>query len=1187
MDDRAYNVPKTELLEWTNQVLELQVSRLEQCASGAVFCQLFDAYTTGKVNMSKVNFAAVFDYEFVSNYKQLQIGFNKAGVEKYIDVERLVKGHPSENLEFLQWLYHFCRRTGRTPGYNPVERRASSKGGELLELPLPHSTSSRTFTPVTASNSPLKKVQNSGLLEPNGELKDTDSRHKYMPNIPSSKPLMSPKRSPREPIEPRTVPAARSRPSSVDGRSPSSRTGSPGIKSIGGNAVPLSSKVGASSRSSHGLSSPSSPTMGAGSPQTGGEGSDGFVLDPQTAQYADDAAQQAVSVLLRSLPGLKRLLGQVGSETHDGFNHRGKLRSRRDVMQTLVQHTWVLLRDLHLNAMNGGGMDGRLRARRLENLQKELQGAQALFEELCEEVDKAEKFFPVPQGAMASLAAGKAVPTEKGTMETKQLDTALRAVGTAQTSLAPLHKASLIAAEAQCHHADAILAQAKEALQHEAKDNRPPFRVSVKPNTMGYVGSINTGAYKDTEDWLAQLRNFPEDPDKPRFQVPLKPDNPETIVSALHGGTYSSVDSGSMTPRGLSKYGIVGNYGGNSPEHRSPRQFTSAGTGFGGGYTVVSPEAVQMVSDTAEDSAHHSTQYASANKQRHGGASKGHQQGTAAAAEIGVSVALGSTELGKYVSDETQPVDAAHANAQVEALERFDSAVSRGRKSAASNSSGTATAASKKTFASAAVGADLDREAETQADAVAAALAVARVANKEEIQRQEDEALTAAATKSAAMKAVGILADLDYTEPVAAREVEVSHDADYASQLPDVPEPIEGVAPVRAATLTPQAGAGAQSAKTKGGVKESEVIVDLRDKEMDGQLTSRVLRPRDLRDVTYEMRTLANGDNYKGPYLRGHKAGEGVYTFSNGDVYAGEFLDDAMEGYGVYVFANNGRYEGQWTAALYEGVGMETFARGSTYHGEYSKGMRSGFGICRYYNGDYYEGQWQAGLRHGRGMQQCTDESNYVGDYNSGKRHGYGVYSFPNGDRYMGAYRGDVPHGYGVYLFASGQKYEGQWHHGKKHGRCIYTIETGEQWAGEWRESRPKWVQSLADPEAMRGPHANAVQLALRAAEEARGAAKDGASRADEHWRTNGPMQLGVRDVVLRADKAAAEAQAARQRALIVAASIDDGRKLAEERTSPPLKPSRALSGKTKSSASKPEKKNSLKGFRRILTTRF
>jgi hypothetical protein len=162
----------------------------------------------------------------------------------------------------------------------------------------------------------------------------------------------------------------------------------------------------------------------------------------------------------------------------------------------------------------------------------------------------------------------------------------------------------------------------------------------------------------------------------------------------------------------------------------------------------------------------------------------------------------------------------------------------------------------------------------------------------------------------------------------------------------------------------------------------------------------------------------------------------------------------------------------------------------------------------------------------------------------SGKRHGLGVYSFPNGDRYMGQYQSDVPHGFGVYLFSSGQKYEGQWYHGKKHGFCVYTIETGEQWAGEWRESKPKWVQSLADQQAK--ANQASVARATKAAEEARAAAKDGASRADEHWRTNGPMQLGVRDVVLRADRAAAEAQGARQRALAVADSIDDSRRKAE-----------------------------------------
>ena len=243
--------------------------------------------------------------------------------------------------------------------------------------------------------------------------------------------------------------------------------------------------------------------------------------------------------------------------------------------------------------------------------------------------------------------------------------------------------------------------------------------------------------------------------------------------------------------------------------------------------------------------------------------------------------------------------------------------------------------------------------------------------------------------------------------------------------------------------------------------------------------------------------------------------------------------------------------------------------------------------ICRYHNGDYYEGQWQGGLRHGRGMQQCTDDSNYVGDYSGGKRHGFGVYSFPNGDRYMGAYRGDVPHGYGVYLFSGGQKYERQW----SHGRCVCTAETGERcWGGELHEesNEPnKWTAD--DPEATPpGPNnVNAAQARGAAEDEARGAAKDGASRADEHWRTDGPMQLGVRDVALRADQAAAEAQAARQRAMAAAAaSVNDGRNKLAEEAGPVASPSSASSPATPTLKLKKDKSKRM-SLMKMISSRF
>ena len=48
---------------------------MEQCATGAVYCQIIDAIYPGTVQMSKVNWQAKVDYEFAYNYKVLQAAF--------------------------------------------------------------------------------------------------------------------------------------------------------------------------------------------------------------------------------------------------------------------------------------------------------------------------------------------------------------------------------------------------------------------------------------------------------------------------------------------------------------------------------------------------------------------------------------------------------------------------------------------------------------------------------------------------------------------------------------------------------------------------------------------------------------------------------------------------------------------------------------------------------------------------------------------------------------------------------------------------------------------------------------------------------------------------------------------------------------------------------------------------------
>jgi len=127
-------VGKKVLIDWINNFLEINIEKVEQMANGAIYCNLWDALHPGTIPMSRVDFTAKFDYDYAKNWKLMQNGFQKAGIEKMIPVQRLIKARYQDNLEFMQWMYKYARDTYNgdpdDPSYDAIGRRSRSKGGK-------------------------------------------------------------------------------------------------------------------------------------------------------------------------------------------------------------------------------------------------------------------------------------------------------------------------------------------------------------------------------------------------------------------------------------------------------------------------------------------------------------------------------------------------------------------------------------------------------------------------------------------------------------------------------------------------------------------------------------------------------------------------------------------------------------------------------------------------------------------------------------------------------------------------------------------------------------------------------------------------------------------------------------------------------------------------------------------------
>jgi RP/EB family microtubule-associated protein len=128
---------RQELVAWLNNLLQLNITKVEQCGTGAALCQVFDSIYLD-VPMARVKFNVNTEYAYLQNFKILQNCFTRHGIDRPVNVEQLVKCKMQDNLEFLQWTKRYWDQYFPGGDYDAVARRRGSGA------PPPSAPASRT-----------------------------------------------------------------------------------------------------------------------------------------------------------------------------------------------------------------------------------------------------------------------------------------------------------------------------------------------------------------------------------------------------------------------------------------------------------------------------------------------------------------------------------------------------------------------------------------------------------------------------------------------------------------------------------------------------------------------------------------------------------------------------------------------------------------------------------------------------------------------------------------------------------------------------------------------------------------------------------------------------------------------------------------------------------------------------------
>jgi len=117
---------RQDLVQWVNDSLILNISKIEHLCTGAIYCQFMHMLFDKKMPIKKVKWASTLEHEYIHNFKLLQEAFKRTGTNKVIPVEKLVKGKFQDNFEFVQWFKKYFDANYQGQEYDPLTARNSA-----------------------------------------------------------------------------------------------------------------------------------------------------------------------------------------------------------------------------------------------------------------------------------------------------------------------------------------------------------------------------------------------------------------------------------------------------------------------------------------------------------------------------------------------------------------------------------------------------------------------------------------------------------------------------------------------------------------------------------------------------------------------------------------------------------------------------------------------------------------------------------------------------------------------------------------------------------------------------------------------------------------------------------------------------------------------------------------------------